>query len=55
MQYSGQTQSSIQNTNLDQSDLYTAIFQPHMKQLYNCPLVWDKKYITTQATDKNNP
>lgn len=54
MHNSGQTQSA-QNTKLDQSDWYTAIFQPHMKQYYKGPLVWDKKNIAAQAADADSP
>ena len=54
MHNSVQTQLA-QNTQLDQSDWYTAIFQPHMKQFYKGPLVWGKKYIAAQAADANNP
>ena len=54
MHNSGQTQSA-QNTQLNQLDWYTAIFQPHMKQYYKGPLVWGKEYIAVQAAYANNP
>ena len=51
---SGATQSA-QNTKLDQSNWYTAIFQPEIKKFYKGPLVWSTKSIQAQASDANNP
>ncbi|KAH7923638.1 glycosyltransferase family 2 protein [Leucogyrophana mollusca] len=49
---SGATQSA-QNTKLDQSDWYTAIFQPKMKNYHKGPLVWTPSTISAQAADQN--
>lgn len=54
MHNSGATQSA-QNTALDQSDWYTAVFQTHMKQYRKGPLVWDKNDIASQASDQDSP
>jgi len=54
MHKSGVTQSA-QNTKLDQSDWYTAIFQPEIKKFRKGPLVWDTKQVAAQASDPNNP
>ncbi|EGN94962.1 glycosyltransferase family 2 protein [Serpula lacrymans var. lacrymans S7.3] len=52
MHNSGATQSA-QNTLLDQSDWYTSVFLPKIKQYRKGPLVWDTNVIASQAQDQN--
>ena len=53
MHTSGSLQSA-QNTKLDQSDWYTAIFLPKIKEFYKGPMVWDKNALCTAANTQDD-
>ncbi|EJF62220.1 chitin synthase [Dichomitus squalens LYAD-421 SS1] len=42
------------NSKLSQSDWYTTIFLPKIRQFKKGPLVWDRKKIKAEASDPNN-